>query len=61
MGKEIPTQVQEAQRGAHRIHSKRNIPRHTLIKLTKVKHKNIKHSEGTARNNIQGNPHQVNS
>ena len=34
MGKEIITQVQETQRVPNRIN-----PRHTLIKLTKIKHK----------------------
>ena len=39
MGKEIATQVQEAQRVPYRINPKRNMPRHTLIKLTNIKHK----------------------
>ena len=39
MGKEIATQVQEAQRVPYRINPKRNTPRHILIKLTKIKHK----------------------
>ena len=39
MGKEIITQVQENQRVPNRINPRRNIPRHILIKLTKVKHK----------------------
>ena len=40
MGKEIATQVQEAQRVPGRIHPRRNMPRHTVIKLTKIKDKN---------------------
>ena len=32
-------QVQEAQRVPYRINPRRNTPRHTLIKLTKTKHK----------------------
>ena len=32
-------QVQEAQRGPYRINPRRNTPRHTLIKLTKTRHK----------------------
>ena len=32
MGKEIVTQVQEAQRVPYRINSKKNTPRHILIK-----------------------------
>ena len=38
MEKEVATQVQEAQRVPYRIHPRRNMPRHILIKLTKVKH-----------------------
>ena len=39
MGKEIVTQVQEAQRVSYRIYPRRNIPRHILIKLTNIKFK----------------------
>ena len=39
MGNEIITQVQETQRVPNRINPRRNTPRHILIKLTKVKHK----------------------
>ena len=39
MGKKIITQVQETQRVLHRINPRRNTPRHILIKLTKIKHK----------------------
>ena len=39
MGKEIITQVQENQRVPNRINPRRNAPRHILIKLTKIKHK----------------------
>ena len=39
MGKEIVNQVQEAQRVPYRINPRRNMPRHILIKLTKVKFK----------------------
>ena len=39
MEKEISDQVQEAQRVLYRINSRRNMPRHILIKLTKTKHK----------------------
>ena len=39
MGKEIATQVQEAQRVPGRINPRRNTPRHILIKLTKIKFK----------------------
>ena len=39
MGKEIITQVQEAQRVPNRINPRQNTSRHILIKLTKIKHK----------------------
>ena len=39
MGKEIITQAQETQRVPNRINPRQNTPRHTLIKLTKIKHK----------------------
>ena len=39
MGKEIVNQVQEAQRVPYRINARRNMPRHILIKLSKIKYK----------------------
>ena len=39
MGKEIATQAQETQRVPNRINPRQNTPRHILIKLTKMKHK----------------------
>ena len=39
MGKEIATQVQEAHRVPGRINPRRNMPRHIVIKLTKIKDK----------------------
>ena len=39
MGKEIATQVQEAQRVQGRINPRRNMLRHIVIKLTKIKDK----------------------
>ena len=39
MGKEIDSQIQEAQRIPYRINPRRNTTRHILIKLTKTKHK----------------------
>ena len=39
MGKEIATQVQEAQRDPYRINPRRNMLRHIVIKLTKIKGK----------------------
>ena len=50
MGKEIATQVQETQRLPNRKNPRLNTPRHILIKLTKIKHKEqILKAEG--RNN----------
>ena len=39
MGKEIATQVQEAQRVPYRINPRRNMQRHIVIKLEKIKRK----------------------
>ena len=39
MGKERDTQVQEAQRVPGRINPRRSMPRHIVIKLTKIKDK----------------------
>ena len=39
MGKEIITQVQEIQRVPNGINPRPNTPRHILIKLTRIKHK----------------------
>ena len=62
MGKDIVNQVQEAQRVPYSINPRRNTPRHILIKLSKIKYKkNVKSSKGKATNNIQDNPHKVNS
>ena len=63
MEKELVNQVQEAQRVPYRINSRRNTPRHILIKLTKTEtqRKNIKSSKGEEISNIQGKPHAFNS
>ena len=37
MGKEIVNQVQEAQRVPGRINPRKNTPRYTVIKMTKIK------------------------
>ena len=39
MGKEVVNQVQEAQRVPYSTNPRRNTPRHVLIKLSKIKHK----------------------
>ena len=54
MGKEIVNQVQEAQSVPYRINPRRNMLRHILIKLSKIKYKekNIMSSKGKTTNNI---------
>ena len=60
MGKESLTQIQEAQRVPYKINSRRNTPRHILIKLTKIKDReNLESSWGKEINQIQGNPNKV--
>ena len=63
MEKEIVNQAQEAQRVSYRLSTRRNMPRHILIKLTKTKtqRKNIKSSKKKATSNIQGKPHTFNN
>ena len=39
MGKEIVNQVQKAQRVPYRINSRRNMQRHILINLSKIKYR----------------------
>ena len=58
MEKEIVTQVQEAQRVPYRINSRRNMPEHILIKLTKTKHKEriLKAAREKQRVIYKGNP-----
>ena len=57
MGKEIVNQVQEAQRVPYRINPRRNMPRHTLIKLTKNKYKEkiLKATREMQKNNLGEN------
>ena len=55
MGKEIINQVQETQRVPKRINPRQNTPRHTLIKLTKIKHKEqiLKAAQGKQQRDSQ--------
>ena len=55
MEKEIVNQVQEEQRVPYRINPRRNTPRHILIKLTKIKHKERTLKEEAAREKQQVN------
>jgi len=58
MEKEIANEVQEAQRVPYRINSRRNTPRHKLIKLTKTKHKEriLKAAREKQQVTYKGNP-----
>ena len=58
MEKEIVNQVQEAQRVPYRINPRRNTPRHTLIKVTKTKHREriLKAAREKQQLNINGKP-----
>ena len=58
MENEIANQVQEAQRVPYRINSRRNTPRHILIKLTKTKHREriLKAAREKQQVTYKGNP-----
>ena len=58
MEKEIVNQVQEAQRVPYRTNARRNTPRHTLIKVTKTKHKEriLKATREKQQVTCKGNP-----
>ena len=58
MGKEIATQVQEAQRVPSRINPRRNTPKHIVIKLTKIKDKEklLKATRGKQQITYKGTP-----
>ena len=58
MEKEIVNQIQEAGRVPYRINSRRNTPRHILIKLTNTKHKEkiIKAAREKQQVTYKGNP-----
>ena len=63
IGKKIVNQVQEAQRVPYKVNPRRNMPRHKLIKQSKVKYKGkiLKAAREKAKSNIKWNPHKVNS
>ena len=56
MGKEIVTQVQEIQRVPNRINPKKNTPRHILIKLMKIKHKEQILKAAREKQHTRGSP-----
>ena len=61
MEKEIVNQVQEVQSVPYRINSMWNMPRHILIKLTKIKHKEkiLKAAREKQQVTYKGNPIKV--
>ena len=63
MEKETVTQVQETQRVPNRINPRQNTPRHILINLTKIKHKEqiLKAAREKTTYNTQGDSHKNNS
>ena len=56
MGREIATQVQEAQRVPYRINPRRNMPRHIVIKLAKIKHRKFIESSKGKMTTYKGTP-----
>ena len=57
---EIDMQVQEAQRVPNKMDTKRPTPRHTIIKIPKVKDKeNLKSSKRKAVSYLQGSSHKT--
>ena len=58
MEKEIVNQVQEVQRVPYRINPRRNMPRHILIKLTNIKHREriLKAAREKQHITYKGNP-----
>ena len=50
-------------KSSHQDKSKKNTPRHILMKLSKIKYKEniLKAAREKKTNNTQGNPHKVNS
>ena len=63
MGKEIITQVQEAQRVPNRINPRQNNPKTHINQITKyqTQRTNITSSKGKTTNNTQGGSHKDNS
>ena len=59
--KETDIQVQKAQKVPKKMNPKRTTPRHTVIKMAKIKDKErlLKSSKGKATSYIQGNSHKA--
>ena len=56
---EIDMQVQEAQRVPNNMDAKRPTPRHILIKMPRLKIKNLKSSKKKAVSYLQGSSHKT--
>lgn len=60
LGKETDILVQEAQIVANKINPKRHTPRHTVIKVTKIKHRdNLERSKRKEMSYIQRKPYKA--
>ena len=59
MGKETVIQVQEVHSFPYRMNPRRITPRHTVIKLTKIKYKEKMLKATREKQQIQDNPHNV--
>lgn len=60
LGKETDILVQETQIVANKINPKRHTPRHTVIKVTKIKHRdNLERSKKKEMSYIQRRPHKA--
>ena len=53
LAKEIDIQIQEAQRVPNKLDPKRNTPRHIIIKMPKVKGKDLKSSKRKSESYLQ--------
>ena len=57
--KEIDMQVQEAKRVPNKMDSKRTTPRHIIIKMPKVKDRDLKSSKRKAEHYLQRSSHKT--
>ena len=57
--KEIDIQIQEAERVPNKMDPKRPTLRHIIIKMPKVKYKDLKSRESIAVSYLQGSPHKT--
>ena len=59
MVKEIDIQIQEAERVPNKMDPKRPTLRHIIIKMPKVKYKDLKSRKSIAVSYLQGSPHKT--